>query len=276
MSDSQIERNSQANTDAQHPSPFDAYEIFKQSSRGVVQVPVYNNNTEFPWSLINPRKEIAKGSGAFVQTDIPNSCEFVTGWHVTHAPQASVRLPDGKEYPAKANVLDEKHGLSFYEVEGVNDPANTCRALPIRETPPTTGEPVIAIGAAGTDTNISATNPAYASGLIAGDLTKAEVYRMRYGDEAESALRAGGEREMSWDDPMIVGFNVNGIGRPGFSGGPWVDRSGSLIGIQYSSDGKLLDAAERAEFVRRDIKRLNQYYDDNGLAPRVPITIKED
>jgi hypothetical protein len=252
--------------DSSQPS---AHEMFLRSACSVVGFPKHNPAV-FPWNINNSNKEMNIGSGVIVKTDIPNSCEVVTGYHVSHEPEAYFNFPDGQQYKATLDLVDMPNALSFYSVEGV--PEKTCRALPISESEPSENEPVVALGAAGQEF-ASAKNPKWDTGQISVEITREEFYRGRPKLRG-SDMKADRITEASMNTSMIVGKGATlfSFVHPGFSGGPWVGPKG-LVGIAFGSDGRI-GVAEKAKWVLEDLKRINFYYYDNGMAPRKPIIVE--
>src|SRR5271170_2595095 len=61
------------------------------------------------------------GTGFFVSSGEPNSCEVATVTHFIESEPVAVVMQDGQIYTAKAEKIDLPHEIAVYKVMGVND-----------------------------------------------------------------------------------------------------------------------------------------------------------
>lgn len=237
MADSHVNDKTVHSGFAAAPSPFNAAEIFAQAAPSVVRIDNYL------FGLLHT----SSGSGFFVSSDQPHSCEIASNYHMTSgAKSAWVTTHDGQTYQAKLEKIDPQHDLIVYKLQGVQDPERTCRELPLRTTEPVIGEPSLAIGAGGKEA--SAQNPQFESETVIGMRASDEFYG-KLNSSAARITKVPGEVNR-----LMV--QTTGIGKHGYSGGPRLDGSGKVMAVSEMSD-KEMNLGESAQFLQallEDIK----------------------
>lgn len=212
------------------------------------------------------------GSGFFVQAENSNEtskgnkdCLIATTRHVADGDSAWIKTYDGKLHKASARLMDEKHEISIYALdkEEMEKSGTTCAALSISKEKPAPGEPVLSMGAAGNWSDdkdfryrwrfneLSAERPGYIRGVIEGDFKRRDFW--------------------SWPTWIVNGFYRHGdlknrlvkasdISVPGYSGGPWINKQGQVVGITYGSKRNWFShnngLAESAGFLAEDLDKL--------------------
>ncbi|HEY9683715.1 MAG TPA: serine protease [Oculatellaceae cyanobacterium] len=205
---------------------LNAAEIFAQAAPSVVRV----NN----------------GSGVFVSSGTAHSCEIVTQTHVANDATADVVAADGISYKASLLLIDPVHELSFYKLEGVLDSAKVCKEIQIYAGELAVGQHVIAIGARGDD-GATAEKPNFHESTI----KRAWTRRMAYADNFID--RWSHQQPESADSPLLS--TSERLTRKGYSGGPWLDANGQLVGITWG-DTAWSSFADPGKFVQQGLDRI--------------------
>lgn len=243
--------------------------LFEQYSKSVVRIGKYIGS-----------HEMMSGSGFFVEGG--ERCQIATTRHVAHGENAWVTTREGKTYKAKAVLLDDKHEISIYALDPseVKDPETTCKALEVSRTAAAKGEPVLSLGAAGDWSDdkdfsnrlpyhkLSALHPGYLRGVIEG-----EIERRKFWDWATWV----GSFCYQFGDPKDRMVKGSDMVSTGYSGGPWINRSGQVVGITYGAirhwfrpnDG----LAESAGFLARDLDLLKEERERMGGKLDVPLRL---
>lgn len=164
------------------------------------------------------------GSGFFVSdadAKLPQ-CMLVTDNHVIDIdPQLTVtmevQLDDGTKLPAKVLKQDPAHDLAFLQLEGVTDAKKQCKALQVSDDELTKGERVLRL-------NRTRWEPEVFPGIYK-DLVK------RRDQELNSDLR---DEDMDRD---LHQFEIyNNLGHQ-FSGGPYINKNGEVVGVHEGGLG---------------------------------------
>jgi S1-C subfamily serine protease len=212
-----------------------AAEIFSQASPGVVLV----KRQEYLLGFI-PTLNLTYGTGFFVSSDAPHSCEIATVANVTESSRSvQVTTHDGQEYSAVVEKNDRAHGLAFYKLKGVQDPDRTCKELVIGDDKQEPYQPVLAIGAARLGTfwsYRSAQKPEFNTGATMGFID--QIYSV-------DALRPG-------EDFYRPVFRASNLGGPGYWGAPWLNTKGEVIAI-FSSGSERRSYGEMTKFLKEDL-----------------------
>lgn len=178
-----------------------ARELFSRYNDRVVQVRVLRDSANEQSSL---------GSAFVVRADADGSAWFVTNYHVVSSLaihpdkfRLELRLPNDRAVKAKLVAIDVIHDLAV--VQSVPDAtlntATTWPALALRDKPLTQGEKIFSMG-----------NPLEVGFLISEGI---------YNGLAESRIY----------DQMIFSGALNS----GMSGGPAIDESGRVVGVNVST-----------------------------------------
>jgi serine protease Do len=174
-----------------------ARELFSRYNDRVVQVRVLRDSANEQSSL---------GSAFVVRADADGSAWFVTNYHVVSSfaihPdkfRLELRLPNDRAVKAKLVAIDVIHDLAV--LQSVPDSATTWPALALRDKPLTQGEKIFSMG-----------NPLEVGFLISEGI---------YNGLAESRIY----------DQMIFSGALNS----GMSGGPAIDESGRVVGVNVST-----------------------------------------
>jgi S1-C subfamily serine protease len=213
------------------PKQFDAWHIFAQGAPSVVGVDT--------------------ATGFFVSSGEPHSCEVATSRHVTNADTADVTTINGEKYVGRAELLDGPNEVSIYKLDGVADPSKTCREVTIEKSLPSIGEPVLSIGADDVYNKfVNAQHPDFITGIVTGNSKTAGQF---WGDfswpvRAINRMRDG-VRDESFAMPLLV---IKGEIHNGFSGGPWLNQNGRLVGLNYAGRGGS-SFPQTTEFLQKDL-----------------------
>jgi S1-C subfamily serine protease len=203
-------------------------ELKEQIAPSAVQVsaPVYLFN-------LIPINE-ALGTGFFVSSGQPNSCEVATAYHVGESPkEVKITTHDGQCYKATPEKLDPQHDLAIYKVNGVSRPAEVCRDLPLN-TNPEPNLPVLVLDGA-----VDPVHPDAVHGRTLGLRPRTDIRESR----------RWGVEDMNAE---LIATNLQT--RPGFSGGPVVDTSGHVRGVHVMHDGPAYE--EQAKFLQADLEAI--------------------
>lgn len=235
--------------------------LFDLHSRSVVRISDY----------LGPIETFV-GTGFFVQAENGNEtskgnkdCLVATTRHVADGDSAWVKTYDGKLHKASARLMDQKHEISIYALdwEEMEKSGTTCAALSISREKPAPGEPVLSMGAAGNwsdDKNfhyrwrfneVSAERPGYIGGLIEGELKRRDFWNW------PTWITSGFARHGDLQDRLVKGSDMT---VPGYSGGPWINKNGQVVGITYGIKKNFFShnngLAESARFLAEDLDKL--------------------
>lgn len=264
-----VDKNSQAVGDEKAGKLGEeaAAQLFERHSKSVVRI----NDYLGPIALFN-------GSGFFVQGD--QDCLIATTRHVANGDRAWVTTSDGKEHKAKAELLDDKHEISIYSLdrEEMARVGTVCPALKVSSDKPQAGEPVLSMGAAGTWSEdkdfryrwrfneVTAERPGYVKGAIEGELSRGKFWTW------STWINNGFYHHGDLKDRLVKASDVN---VPGYSGGPWINKSGEVIGITYGTKKYWFAAnsgiAESAQFLGQDLERLRLARQVLGKELKLPV-----
>jgi serine protease Do len=174
-----------------------ARELFSRYNDRVVQVRVLRDSANEQSSL---------GSAFVVRADADGSAWLTTNYHVVSSLaihpdkfRLELRLPNDRAVKAKLVAIDVIHDLAV--LQSVPDSATTWPALALRDKPLTQGEKIFSMG-----------NPLEVGFLISEGI---------YNGLAESRIY----------DQMIFSGALNS----GMSGGPAIDESGRVVGVNVST-----------------------------------------
>lgn len=216
---------------------FNATEIFAQAKTSIVTIPATG------------------GTGFFVTSDKPHSCEIATTQHVANEALTTVTTRDGKTYQARAELLDDVHELSVYKLDGVKNPRIICRELTLSSAKPYADQPVLVIGAAGAGT-ASAQHPEFHIGAVTGRTTRADSFERMTHEPGYYWLRAVLDQNPplpSLHSPMVTSTPK---AKPGYSGGPWLNGAGQVFAIEYGAAESQQDAGDLARFLQEDLAKI--------------------
>lgn len=246
-----------------------AAQLFEKHSKSVVRINEYLG----PVVLFN-------GSGFFVQGD--KDCLIATTRHVANGDSAWVTTSDGKTHEAKVELLDDKHEISIYALDKEDLKKSgmeaSCPALKVSSDKPQVGEPVLSIGAAGIWSEdkdfryrwrfneVTAERPGYIKGRIEGEMSRSKFWTW------STWINNGFYQHGELKDKMVKGSDLN---VPGYSGGPWLNKNGEVIGITYGTKKHWLSAnsgiAESALFLRQDLEKLRLSRQVLGKDLKLPV-----
>jgi S1-C subfamily serine protease len=213
----------QADLDSIKRDEAKAAEIFAQAVPSVVKVSEFAGNS------------IREGTGFFVSSDQPHSCEVVISPHVTQgAESARITTHDGLTYQAIREIYDPQHDLAVYKLQGVEDPEKICRELPLRTTEAVAGEPVFAIdtGAKGA----SVQHPVFHTGRVISTLM----------------VNANARFPEQVTMPMLISTDMSA---PGYSGGPEIDAAGKVMSL-HEAGGNGISQGVLAKYLQADFESI--------------------
>lgn len=236
MPDSHIVDGIDRRTKLAESAPFHAAEIFEKAAPSVVDVGGH-------------------GTGFFVSSGEPNSCEIVTESHVTDNDATKITTRDGHSHAAKPIMIDKAHELTFYKLEDVQNPETVCKELVINGRGPILGQSFISIGARGDD-GASATDLKYQTSTIEGESTRSKIYA-----DSNWIDRWLTSHSESLDSQLVI--SKDRATRKGYSGGPWLDSEARVIGITFG-DSNWKSFADSARFIQEDLDRIRAITNSSG------------
>ncbi|HEY9791370.1 MAG TPA: serine protease [Candidatus Obscuribacterales bacterium] len=227
-----------------HTSAFNAHDIFAHASNSVVEV-----NSHPPAG-----QEV--GTGFFVSSGLPNSCEVATAAHVGHDYQVPITTVDGHSHYVHLELLDKRHEIAIYGAQVPNSEA-VCKPLTIDSSGEAKGEPIVVVGANSADGDATATDHNYRTGTIEG-LHKRTEYPAR---------------QLPGEDLTRPMMQANGnLKAPGYSGGPWLDGKGEVVGV-HAVGANGFGVAELPQFLQEDLDIIKAERTKNGGKVK-PIVIE--
>jgi len=117
---------------------FDAAAIFTGAENQAVKIKI-PGSTEY-------------GTGFFVTSGEPHSCEVATLSHVTDGKQqVSAITVDGQTLVAELEKVDWKNEIAIYQLKNVRDPIRVCQEVQITTRLPQDHEPLVGVGIAAGD-----------------------------------------------------------------------------------------------------------------------------
>ena len=148
--------------------------------------------------------------------------------------------------------MDSKHELSIYALKGVKNQADLCRELSLSDDPPRLGEPVLSISASGAPRffgpELSAQNPGFMTGTFVEGVKRAKFWDF---------MTKLSHPFLSHGDGKVLMVGATKLCIPGYSGGPWLNSSGKVVGIGYGHIRGIFSSgvsiAEQAKFVHDDL-----------------------
>lgn len=185
------------------------------------------------------------GSGVFVQTPSDKglpSCELVTDNHVISIDpsltvELEVQLNDGSKHKAKVLKQDPAHDLAVLKIEGIADPAKTCKPLQLSDREPKPGETFLRLN-----------RTRWESEFFVG------TYERKESRSQQELPDLPGE-DMNRDLYVFDAYNT--VGRQ-FSGGPFLDKDGKVVAIQEASQSSRKSLATPAGDIIKELDELRK------------------
>lgn len=220
------------------PAPFDASEIFNRYQSSVVSIERQRTFLGIP---IPDAFTSDYGSGVFVSSGQPHSCEVATVAHESSG-YISVQVADGSWYRAHVEQRDNLHGLAVLKLDGVKNPETTCKPVPIAKAVPGKDDPALGIAEYYFERNDANDSTVYHRTVSVPSVYLGSLRRDQL--QLPSLAAVPGEKEDS--QRMLLAFQ--GQSRHGYSGAPLFNQEG-VVGLLEGHGGNVI-FAESANYLQ--------------------------